>query len=135
MKKNNKYELPSKILLFLGFVDLVRGFLHTFSVNWSATTFAGLNLSVSPSDQLVLLGAFGISNLLTGFIYILISRKAKKLSPYTLGLIPLAYFVGYIGLKLSGVTASAAFYGRYFMLVYLAVCLFTFGIFIFNKNS
>jgi hypothetical protein len=134
MKKNDRiYTFPSTVLLILGFVNLLRGFLHTFQVNWASTTFAGLNLSTG-QNQLFLLGVFGISNFLTGFIYILISRKAKRLSPYILGIILVAYAIGLMGIKSSGVSATAPFYGKYFMLVYLAICLLTFGVFIFKKK-
>jgi len=122
---NSRYALPSNVLLILGLVDLVRGILHTFFVVWAAKTFAKLDLSVARQDQLTLLGAFGISNLLTGLIYILISRKAKSLSTYVLLMIPCAYALGKVGLKTSGVTAHAAFFGKYFMFGYLGVCLVT----------
>lgn len=136
MEKSEKiYVWPSTLLLILGFVDLLRGFLHTYEVNWAATTFAKLDLSVLRSDQLTLLGTFGISNILTGLIYILISKKAKHLSPYILGIIPLSYAIGYVGLKFSGINAQASFYGKYFMLVYMAACLITFGVFVFQNNK
>jgi len=134
-KGNNIYKLPATVLLILGFVDCIRGFLHTFLVNWAASTFAKLDLSVVRSDQLTLLGAFGISNLLTGFIYIVISKKASNLSPYILGIIPAAYLLGFIGLKMAGINAQASFYGKYFMLAYLAVCIITLGIFLCLKRS
>jgi hypothetical protein len=82
--------LASTVLFILGLVDLLRGVLHSFFVDWAVRTFAKLDLSVARQDQLTLLGAFGISNLLTGFIYILISRKAKPLSKYVLLMIPCA---------------------------------------------
>jgi hypothetical protein len=134
MKGNEKiYAWPSTLLSILGFVDLIRGFLHTYEVNWAANTFAKLDLSVVRSDQLTLLGTFGISNILTGLIYLLMSKKAKHLSPYVIGIIPLSYALGYAGLKVSGIHAKAALYGKYFMLVYLAACVITFGIFIYQK--
>lgn len=118
--------LPSTVLFFFGLVDLVRGTLHTFFVHWAAQTFAKLDLSTAGQDQLMLLSAFGASNLLTGMIYILVSRKAKALSKYVLLLIPCAYAVGIVGMRISDVTPQAAFLGRYFMFVYFGVCLATF---------
>lgn len=120
-----RFSLPSNLLMILGFVDLVRGAPHTFFVHWSAATFAHLDLSQAGQDQLVLLGAFGISNILTGMIYILVSRKAKPLAEYVLVMIVAAYAIGYAGIKISGVKAPAEFVGKYFMLAYLSVCLFT----------
>lgn len=123
------------MLLILGLTDLLRGFLHTFAINWAAATFAKLNLSAAASDQLFLLGIFGISNILTGLIYILISRKAKYLSPYILAIIPFSYLIGLIGLRVSGVTAMSAFEGRYFMYAYFAVCVITLLIFLYRRNK
>lgn len=121
----HRYGLSSTVLLVLGFVDLFRGVLHIFFADWAARTFAKMDLSVARQDQLALLGFFGISNLLTGMIYILVSRKAKPLSNYVLSIIPCAYAIGVIGMRVTGVRAHAAFYGRYFMLGYFAVCLGT----------
>ena len=132
-ESKNLNTFPSLVLLILGLLDLLRGFLHTFGVNWASETFAHLDLSVARSDQLWLLGTFGISNILTGLIYILISRKAKNLSAYVLGIIPVAYILGIIGLRTSGITPAADFDGKYFMLVYLGVCVLTFGWFMVKK--
>lgn len=119
------FTLPANVLLFLGLVDLLRGFMHTFNLTWSATNIAKLNLTTAPMDQLFLLGVFGISNWLTGFIYILISRKARELSPFILALIPAAYLLGLIGIWSGGINGQADFEGRYFMLVYFTVCVGT----------
>jgi len=73
----------------------------------------------------VLLGAFGISNLLTGMLYILISLEAKPLAEYALMIIVAAYAIGFVGIKIAGVKAQAAFKGKYFLLVYMAVCIAT----------
>lgn len=135
-KKTDIYTLSSSVLFVLGLVDLLRGFLHTFAIHWAVATFAKLDLSVVANDQLLLLGAFGISNILTGLIYILISRKARSLSPYILAIIPAAYLMGFIGLRISSVVPDAAFYGKYFMLVYLLVCIIVSAIFfIKNRNN
>lgn len=117
--------LPATVLFVLGWVDLLRGVLHTFLVSWSAKTFARMDLSVARQDQLTLLGAFGISNLLTGVIFILVSIKAGPLSDRVLLAIPCAYAVGFIGIRTSRVKPRSAFYGKYFMLAYLGTCLMT----------
>jgi hypothetical protein len=87
----------------------LRGVLHTFFVNWAVRTFAKLDLSVARQDQLTLLGAFGISNLLTGVIFIRVSIEAAQLSEYLLLTIPCAYVVGAIGTRTPGVKAQSAF--------------------------
>lgn len=134
-KSSISISIYSNILLFIGYIDLLRGFLHTYVVRFSAETFAKLNLTILKQDQLTLLGAFGISNILTGLLYILISKKSKELSPYVLGIIPLSYLIGFIGLKVSGILGEASFYGKYFMLVYLAVCTISYIHFMKNRNK
>lgn len=110
------------VVLFLaGTMDLLRGFMHTYQVKYAAVNLAGIE---PISDSLVLLGAFGISNFLTGFIYFLIIWKAKKLVPYVLLLIPLSYAIGGIGFQVvSNVQMESAFQGQYMMSKYLSICL------------
>lgn len=116
-------QIASYFLFFLGCVDLVRGLSHTFLMHWANDTFAQLDLSVNGNDQLMLMGAFGISNFLTGAIFILVALKAKDISVTILKLILLAYAVGLMGIKYAGVSPSADFYGRYIMLTYFGVCI------------
>lgn len=132
MKILDLYKLPSNVLLCIGFVDIFRGAAHTFFLEWSATNIAKLNMA-SAGDQLFLMGAFGISNFLTGFLYLIISRKARTLSPYVLVLIPATYLFGLVGIWLNHVHGKSAFDGQYFMYVYFAICLITFFIFLAQK--
>lgn len=118
-------RLPAQVLFFLGLFDLFRGLAHTYWIHWANDTFAHLDLSVNGADQLMLLSAFGISNLLTGAIYILVSLKAKALSATVILLILLAYLFGWLGTKYAGVTPDSDFYGRYIMLGYFGVCIVT----------
>lgn len=113
----------TKLVLFLaGLMDIRRGVAHTFNVRYSAEYLAGIE---PISDSLVLMGAFGISNFLTGMIYFLILWKAPKLAPYILLIIPFSYLLGGIGLKYQSVEMESAFIGRYVMAVYLGICLLT----------
>jgi hypothetical protein len=114
------------VLASLGLIDLARGFLHTFLVQHSAVKIAGLNLDHSGGDQLMLLGSFGISNFLTGAIYIAVALRAKQLVPTVLAIIPAAYLLGFIAFQLNDITPEAAFPGRSFMLAYCGVCVLTF---------
>jgi hypothetical protein len=132
-KLKDIYWLPSTVLTFIAGLDLLRGFMHTFLLTWSATNIAKFDLTTATPDQFFLLGVFGISNFLTGFIYLLISRKARQLSPYVLILIPLAYLLGLAGISVSGVHAQAAFEGKYFMLVYFGICIVTFAFFQYQQ--
>ena len=124
--ENVRESLPAAVLFVLGLMDLLRGFLHTFRVNWAARTFAKLDLSAARQDQLMLLGAFGISNFLTGVLFLLIATMAPAMAAWVLLAILGAYLLGAIGLKVSGVKREAAFKGRSFMMGYLLVCLITF---------
>jgi hypothetical protein len=127
------FWLPSTVLFFIGGLDVLRGFMHTFLLTWSATNIAKLNMAIESSDQVFLLGVFGISNFLTGFIYFLVSKKARELSPYVLIIIPLTYLLGLIGIWSGNVHGQAAFEGKYFMLVYFSICIITFVTFQFQK--
>ena len=118
-------KLSSNVLFILGLVDLIRGLFHTFFIHQANDIFAHMDLSTNGQDLLTLLSAFGISNFLTGLIFILISRKAKDLSIYILALIPLSYLLGVIGMRFAGITPQSDFLGRFFMFVYLGVCVLT----------
>lgn len=134
-KPRDIYSLPSIVLFLIGCYDILRGFMHTFILKWSAANFAKFDLATVPQDQIFMLGVFGISNFLTGFIYLLISRKARQLSPYVLIIIPLAYILGLIGISSGGVHGQSAFDGKYFMMVYFAVCIATFIVFLFQQRK
>ncbi|MCE9547751.1 MAG: hypothetical protein K8T25_19950 [Planctomycetia bacterium] len=114
------------VLGCLGVVDLVRGVLHTFLVEHSAVKIAGLNLAHSGQDQLLLLGSFGISNFLTGALFIAVALKARQLVPTVLLIIPAAYLLGFIAIRMNHITPEAAFPGRTFMLGYSSICVLTF---------
>ncbi len=104
-------------LLVLGCVDLLRGFMHTVMLEYAAANIAG----ITDVDAVFLLRTFGISNYLTGALFILIALKAKEIVSYVLVLIPLCYALGM--LVSPSVAQTAQFNGKYFMMVYFAVCL------------
>jgi hypothetical protein len=128
-------RLPATLLFILGILDLVRGFMHTFLLRWSGVHIAGFDPVTTPSDQFFMLGAFGISNFLTGFLFLLISRRARELSPYVLAIIPATYLLGMIGIGAAGVQAQAVFGGRYFMMMYLAACVITVVVFLVRRRG
>jgi hypothetical protein len=112
-------------------MDIRRGFAHTFNVRYAAEHLAGIE---PISDSLVLMGAFGISNFLTGFIYFLVLWKAKHLAPYILLVIPISYFIGGMGMNYQHVQMESAFIGRYIMAVYLSICLATGLLYLLSKK-
>ena len=105
---NRIYKVPSRVLWGLEIYDLIRGLMHTFLLKWSGINIAGFNPDSTPIDQFFMLGTFGRSNFVTGFIYILISRRSPELSPYALGLIPTSYLIGLIGIWSNGIRGTSA---------------------------
>ena len=129
------FRIPATVLFVLGIVDLIRGVMHTFLLRWAGVYVAGFDPVTTPPDQFFMLGAFGISNFLTGFLYLLISRKARELSPFVLAIIPATYLLGMIGIGVAGVHGQSAFSGRYLMFVYFAVCVVTVAVFLVQRGA
>jgi hypothetical protein len=132
---DSRLRLPSRVLFGLGLYDFVRGFMHTFLLRWAGVHIAGFNPETTPVDQFFMLGTFGISNILTGFLYVLISRRAPELSPYVLGLIPASYLLGLIGIWSGGIHGASAYRGQYVMYVYFAICIGTLITFAWSKRK
>ncbi len=129
-KSSNIPVFVSVIVFFIGCYDLLRGVMHTFLLNYSAITFAGLDLSTTQAtDLLRLLGAFGISNLITGIMLVSVSLNSRKLSLAFLGVIPLCYGIGRIAIHpimaLYPVT-QARWFGLHPMYIYLSICTIAF---------
>ncbi len=128
-----KTQVPKFVwtaLFGLGCIDLVRGFMHTVLLEYSALNIAGLDLTTSTAaEQLRLLGAFGISNWVTGAAFILIALKAKNISLHIMGIIPLAYGLSAIAMRFNTagyVQTTANWGGMNMMVPYLIVCVITF---------
>ncbi|HSN66550.1 MAG TPA: hypothetical protein VLS94_07915 [Fusibacter sp.] len=120
--KKTALKVSSLLLLAISLLDIIRGFMHTFNIKWAAENIAKIE---AIPDSMILMGSFGMSNFLTGFIYLLILWKAKNLAPHVLALIPIAYGLGIIGLKLQGIAMESEFNGQYMMFVYLGLCALT----------
>jgi hypothetical protein len=113
------------IMIALGCLDLVRGFIHTVLLEYAAEYIMGLDLAVARDDQLLLLGVFGISNYITGLMLILIGLKARNLVQYIFLIIPVSYFSGaYLIGRVASSTARLG--GLPMMMVYILVCIGTF---------
>ncbi|MGB5844061.1 MAG: hypothetical protein WBG94_06435, partial [Anaerolineales bacterium] len=101
----NESHIPrfvSIAAIALGCLDILRGFMHTILLDFAATNIAGFDLSTSlAGDLLQQMGAFGISNYLTGIMLILIGWKARPLALIMLGFIPVAYAIGIAGIKVN----------------------------------
>lgn len=115
----------SFVAFVLGSYDVVRGIAHTVFAGHAATEIAGLDLTGPTGlDQLILMLAFGASNLVTASALIYLALTDRRGSLLLLGLIPLAYFAAHLGLQMHGVglAGQGVFPGRFNMTVYLAVC-------------
>jgi hypothetical protein len=138
-----KIQIPKFVwivLIVLGCIDLMRGFMHTVLLEYAALNIAGLDLTVAASDQLRLLGTFGISNWITGITYILIGLKAKNISLHILGLIPVVYGLSMIAMKINmaGYADTQADWGGIALMIpYMGVCIVSFiiGIIVMFKKS
>jgi hypothetical protein len=122
IEKKVALKICSFILLLAGIMDIIRGFTHTFRVRYAVEHLAKIE---STPDNLVLMSAFGISNILSGLLYFLIVFKAKKLAPYALAIIPLSYLAGGLGMRYSNIVLESEFKGQHMMKVYLGICLIT----------
>jgi hypothetical protein len=132
IKEKTALKISTIVLFLAGLMDIKRGFAHTFNVRYSAEHLAGIE---PISDSLVLMGAFGISNFLTGFIYFLVIWKARPLAPYVLLLIPSSYFIGGMGMNYQNVEMESAFVGRYIMAVYLSICVVTGLVYLLSRKN
>lgn len=123
-------KFVSIVLITLGFIDLIRGFMHTVLLEFAALNIAGLDLTTSTAtEQLRLLGTFGISNWITGALFILIGFKAKALALYVMGIIPVAYGLSMIAIAINNASyqeTTADWGGLFLMIPYLLVCAITF---------
>jgi len=107
MKVNNVPKFVSIVAFALGCIDILRGFTHTILLDFAATNVAGLDLSTPQAgDLLQLLATFGISNYLTGMMLILMGWKARPLALAMLGVIPVAYLIGMLALRLTSIGYS-----------------------------
>lgn len=141
LRKSTIPLFVSAVTILLGCYDLLRGFMHTMVLNYSATHIAGLDLTTSTAtDQLRLLGAFGISNLETGVALILVGLYARNLALAMLGLIPTLYLIGAIGMNINtqSYPPSQSNWGGFEpMLIYLSLCAITFfaGVIVMRRNQ
>jgi uncharacterized membrane protein YphA (DoxX/SURF4 family) len=134
-------KFVSTMAVFLGGIDLLRGFMHTVILPYSATHIACLDLSgPTAPDLLRLLGLFGISNYITGATLILTGLYARPISLILLGLIPAFYGLGLLTIHAAMnpyPPSTAQWGGRPFLMVNLSIYLLTFlaGIFVLRHRK
>ena len=131
----------SIMAVFLGVIDLLRGFMHTVVLPYSATHIASLDLSgPTAPDLLRLLGLFGISNYITGATIILTGLYARPIALVLLGLIPAFYGLGLLTIHAAMnpyPPSTAQWGGRPFMMINLSLYVLTFlaGIFVLRHRK
>ena len=131
----------SIMAVFLGVIDLLRGFMHTVVLPYSATHIACLDLSgPTAPDLLRLLGLFGISNYITGATLILTGLYARPIALVLLGLIPAFYGLGLLTIHAAinpYPPSTAQWGGRPFMMINLSLYVLTFlaGIFVLRHRK
>jgi hypothetical protein len=131
----------SIMAVFLGVIDLLRGFMHTVVLPYSATHIACLDLSgPTAPDLLRLLGLFGISNYITGATLILTGLYARPIALVLLGLIPTFYGLGRLTIHAATnpyPPSTASWGGRPFMMINLSLYVLTFlaGIFVLRHRK
>ena len=127
--------------VLLGGIDLLRGFMHTVVLPYSATHIACLDLSgPTAPDLLRLLGLFGISNYITGATLILTGLYARPIALVLLGLIPAFYGLGLLTIHAAMnpyPPSTAQWCGRPFMMINLSLYVLTFlaGIFVLRHRK
>ena len=127
--------------VFLGGIDLLRGFMHTVVLPYSATHIACLDLSgPTAPDLLRLLGLFGISNYITGATLILTGLYARPIALVLLGMIPAFYGLGLLTIHAAMnpyPPSTAQWGGRPFMMINLSLYVLTFlaGIFVLRHRK
>ena len=127
--------------VFLGSIDLLRGFMHTVVLPYSATHIACLDLSgPTAPDLLRLLGLFGISNYITGATLIITGLYARPIALVLLGLIPAFYGLGLLTIHAAMnpyPPSTAQWGGRPFLMINLSLYVLTFlaGIFVLRHRK
>jgi len=125
------HKIPSFVSIVavgLGLFDLLRGIMHTVLVGFAAVDRAGLDLSGPTGlDQVMLMTAFGASNLITGVALIFLAFTNRKGVLVLLATIPLAYLLAGMGMSYWGteLMGQGEFPGLANMKIYLSVCMVT----------
>ena len=118
----------SVVAVTLGVFDIIRAIAHTVVVGPVATQVAGLDLTGPTGlDQIILMSAFGASNVITGASLILVGLTSRLNAMILLAVIPAAYLVASIGVRVWGadLVGQGIFPGKTNMAIYNVICLVT----------
>jgi hypothetical protein len=118
------------VAIALGCLELMRGFMHTILLERAASDIAGFDLSTALTGDLPqMMGGFDISNIIAGVMLVLVGFAARPLALAILGVIPVAYGVGIVGIRLNSThyaPSQADWDGSKMMMACVAVCVITF---------
>jgi len=123
-------------LLVVAAINLLRGVLHTFLVEYAATNIAGLNLSLSRDELLQLMNSYGWSNIIEGVLYIVIATKSRNLVPLALILAGLFTPFAALTTRLAEISMQGAQWGGAPLMLYVftPLCLVPVVVFYIQKN-
>ena len=124
VKKKEVPKFTWIVLLVIGCIDLFRGIMHTIFIDEALALFA--HFDPTNGDLMLQMNAFGISNLITGALCIMIALKARHLADLALIYIPFAYSIGIIAIKMNNIVATSDFLGQFGMMAYIGICIGTF---------
>ena len=86
------YRIAAIIFLLIALVTIARSCVHILAPDGGASSIAGINISVEGGSNIVSLFAFwGLSQLLMGFVYLVVYLRYKSLIPFMYLLILLEY--------------------------------------------
>jgi hypothetical protein len=123
------------VLLLVALLNFIRGFLHTFMVEFAATNIAGLDLSVSRNELLNLMNVYGWSNIIEGILYLVIALKHRNLAPLALTLAGLFIPFTAVTTNLANISLSGADWGGapLMLFIYTPLCLIPVILFYIQK--
>ena len=123
------------VLLVVAVINLVRGVLHTFLVEYAATNIAGLDLSASRNEILQLMNVYGWSNIIEAILYIVIATKSRNLVPLALILAGLFTPLSSMTTILAEISMQGAEWGGapMMMFVFTPLCLIPVVVFYIQK--
>ncbi|MGD0171909.1 MAG: hypothetical protein ABSB81_07275 [Halobacteriota archaeon] len=77
------YKIAAIVFLLIALFTLIRSCIHIFAPDGGASTIAGINTSVAGGSNIISLFAlWGLSQLLMGFVFLVVFFRYKSLIPF-----------------------------------------------------
>jgi hypothetical protein len=120
----------SIVTLLLGCYDLLRAIKYTLHLELPALQIESLDLSNFEAIRVLhFLAIFGASNYIISIMLILTAFMARRLALIMLAVLPFAYGLGILTIKLNAAEyhlSQASWQSMLPMFIYLSICLVTF---------